>query len=498
MASYTYVDTPNANLVCCICRSPFVEPCTTRTCFHTFCYDCIAQAIAINSQCPIDRTPLSLHDLAPADPLIRNLVDEMVVQCPQQRLGCPHTCQRLFLPIHLSDSCQYVEVGCPTAKCTQSILKKNVLNHHCVETVAEGSSDEEPHTRGNKSDGLESDDEGTPQVHRALHSDSPSTSSEFLAAENALLRQRLSALENVVHALRSEMFSVKHALGPWYRPEVLPRYPMEEENDLPTTPSATETQSSNTVEGRNVEHLPEPPSSTLPPDPSDLASYFPSLEDATRDVSSRQRRSRAATDASRTQYPSTTTSPTTPYPATSNNGPSVGFGSRTIHGSHPHTSLGTVPSVSLPQGSALPTASQATVTIPTLDPTTSLADTLASLHASLVTLAGSLSALAVARSSESLRTAEEIRGMRAAMHGLRMQIHDMLTSRSYTPGQGLTGSSGGSADSDGPDTTPLGMGAPPWQAYLPRPYGQYPLYSHLYPPPPLGMAHPPPTNITKL
>ncbi|KAL1942397.1 hypothetical protein VTO73DRAFT_5999 [Trametes versicolor] len=63
MASYTYLDTPNANLVCCICR----------TCLHTFCYECISQAISINCHCPIDRTPLSLHDLAPADPVIRNV-----------------------------------------------------------------------------------------------------------------------------------------------------------------------------------------------------------------------------------------------------------------------------------------------------------------------------------------------------------------------------------------------------------------------------------------
>ena len=44
-----------------------------------------------------------------------------------------------------------------------------------------------------------------------------------------MLRLRLSALESVVHTLRSEMFAVKHALGPWYRPDVRPEVPPEEQ-----------------------------------------------------------------------------------------------------------------------------------------------------------------------------------------------------------------------------------------------------------------------------
>ena len=54
-------------------RCPFVDPCTTRTCCHTFCYECVARAIAISAHCPVDRCPLTVQDLGPADPLIRNV-----------------------------------------------------------------------------------------------------------------------------------------------------------------------------------------------------------------------------------------------------------------------------------------------------------------------------------------------------------------------------------------------------------------------------------------
>lgn len=126
MASYTYLDTPNPNLVrshsfvkyCSVLttsyspgllhmqvkeplirayiinlisfeRSPFVNPCTTRTCCHTFCYECIARAITISSQCPIDRCPLSIRDIGPADPVIRNVGSSRLVSDIRLRTSVP-------------------------------------------------------------------------------------------------------------------------------------------------------------------------------------------------------------------------------------------------------------------------------------------------------------------------------------------------------------------------------------------------------------------------
>ena len=75
--------------ICCICRldhrhygdvipdfdfrAPFNEPVTTRTCFHTFCQECILQALSVSNHCPIDRSPLLAELLGQADPIVRHV-----------------------------------------------------------------------------------------------------------------------------------------------------------------------------------------------------------------------------------------------------------------------------------------------------------------------------------------------------------------------------------------------------------------------------------------
>ncbi len=256
------------------------------------------------------------------------------------------------------------------------------------------------------------------------------------------MRLRLSALENVVHELRSEMYAVKHALGPWYRPDVQPQFHAYRQAEPPLATfevldgpisAAAEAQ------GQDPINLSETPPLTLPEDPSDIASYFPNPEESIWNAQSRPRRSRASTDATRIQHlpAQSPTSPTAPYPTVFPITPAVGYvpsGLAMMYGSSSYTTPGPVPALSYPQGTAIPTNSPTALSIPPLDPTTPLPDTLASLHSSLGTLAGALGALAAARGSESLRTTEEIRGMRAAMHGLRMQVCPRPTDiYKYTP-----------------------------------------------------------------
>ena len=238
------------------------------------------------------------------------------------------------------------------------------------------------------------------------------------------MRLRLSALENVVHSLRSEMFAVKHALGPWYRPEV--QYQLHQQGDPQHSPHVAPLQSpeySSPEDGATYPPIPVPDSIPSAPigDPADIASYFPPPDDqANTDVRTRPRRARVNTDT-RQPHSATSTSPnahTTLYTS--------------MPGAYPHGALytqsgayttpGLAPGASYASGSSLPTSTPATVSIPPLDPTTPLPDTLASLHSSLVTLAGALGALGAARGSESLRTTEELRGLRGAMHALRMQV----------------------------------------------------------------------------
>lgn len=233
-------------------RCPFVDPCTTRTCCHTFCYECVARAIAISAHCPVDRCPLTVQDLGPADPLIRNvrlaslichivahpsvqLVDELVVECPHKDAGCSHTCQRMLLPAHLKDSCKYVEVPCPEGKCSKGVLRKDIALHaHDRDALPQAepsvaasepqSSPADTAASDHSDDNLAAESTAVQRESSDVRPSGPSlrtdsASRQSLEDENARLRLRLSALEGVVNTLRFELQAVRRALGPWYRME---------------------------------------------------------------------------------------------------------------------------------------------------------------------------------------------------------------------------------------------------------------------------------------
>lgn len=477
MTSYTYVDTPNPNLVCCICRTPFLDPCTTRTCCHTFCYECIARAIAISRQCPIDRCPLSLLDLGPADPLIRNLVDEMVVECPQRPAGCTYTCQRLLLPAHISDSCEYVEVACSHKGCGKQVLRRDFTRHRHNDE----SKDEEPAASGH---GLEANHE-----QEATGSTSPSSTSNSvqledpLRVENALLKHRISALEGVVNILRHEMQAVKHALGPWYSEDdagfnsVAPGSGISRDGEYghrgdsqvtsPSRSALPEPSSQSPVQPSRLSHS-RAASATEGTETVDLASYFPPAEDEdvySPDFLRSATQHPAAGHPHRSHAPQVHLAgpnaaapaayvPPTPYNVTARPVP-------------PYTSPGLAPNLAL--------------AVPPLDPSQPLPATLADLHGMLVSLAGALGALGSARAQDALHTNEELRSVRAGMHGLRMQVHDIMTTRSAGSAQpsASVGANGSASIMEGAGVGATGMGGgPSWLAYGPRIIGP-PHFPHL-------------------
>ncbi|EGO25425.1 hypothetical protein SERLADRAFT_437174 [Serpula lacrymans var. lacrymans S7.9] len=98
MTTYTYTDTPNSNLVCCICHAPFTDPTTTKTCSHTFCHHCILEAVKHSPQCPVDRSPLSLQSLLPANPIVKHTnsssnvpTNPSAAHTPAKDSSSPHT-----------------------------------------------------------------------------------------------------------------------------------------------------------------------------------------------------------------------------------------------------------------------------------------------------------------------------------------------------------------------------------------------------------------------
>ncbi|KZT08395.1 uncharacterized protein LAESUDRAFT_65454 [Laetiporus sulphureus 93-53] len=478
---YSYVDSPNPNLVCCICRNPFFDPYTTRTCAHTFCLDCIARAIAISPQCPIDRCPLSMHDIAPADPVIRNLVDEILVECVNRSAGCPYTCQRQLLPMHVKDSCGFVELPCPVGQCDRSVLRKDLGSHSHDPSTPSSSTTIEPDAAASErklGPSHEADGEQSARSNAAPLPDG----SKSLATENAVLRLRLSALEGVVNVLHQELQAVQRALGPWYRSGGT-----EGQGAGAFQADGLRPNSENVVPSMAQERSPRSSSAPIQPishsisaNPDstagdDFASYFPPVEE--ENVYSLQiprsdsdnitlarpaRRDHSA--IAQGMQPPTTSNPQRIHP------PSYSF-------PHPPSFPSPYPYASTPTA-----FSPAAITVPPLDPTVPLPSTLASMHASLVSLAGALGSLASARAQDALYTGEELRGMRAGMHGLRMQLHDVMTAQVIrdpsSSASSVSGTSGNAVDGTVSGIANLGLGVggggpPPWTGYGPgpRPFG---------------------------
>ncbi|KAF8236532.1 hypothetical protein L208DRAFT_1421926 [Tricholoma matsutake] len=189
MSLYNYVDLPNPNLV---------YPTTTSTCVHTFCQDCILRAIEHSPQCPIDRSPLMRTHLVPANPIVRSLVEELMVECVHRAEGCMYTCQRQHLANHLLDLCPYRE-------------------SRSISTAEEQRSDESRTSPSISS--VQAIPRQSPPT--ALHLTSRSTADTRLAAlaeQNIILRQRVEGLEGTLHTFKREMVAIKRALGPWYQP----------------------------------------------------------------------------------------------------------------------------------------------------------------------------------------------------------------------------------------------------------------------------------------
>lgn len=449
MSAYSYVDNPNSNLTCCICRHPFVDPVTTTTCSHTFCYECILGALSHAPQCPVDRSPLTLKELGPADSIVRALVDELAVECMHSEEGCTHVCQRQLLPAHLREECAYSEVLCPESDCEERILKKDVNTHtedkHKGRTRDKASSEENHEGKSN------SERQSCPQSHNGclfstMEMDAMSdhiTSCPFygikefleisaarhasLLEQNVLLRHRIGALETSVQILRREMEAVRRALGPWFRAENSNHTAQTSYRPRSSTITRQDVASSSPIrEGSNQSELATTESMRDPSSGTDtLASYFlpqaagaPSQQMS--DATARHRRAMVS--------------------------PSLGHMNQGLHESYPmlghHPMRPPLMPHVAPQASTtwpIP-ASGDTVAIPQLlstiaplDLGNSLEGTLTGLRDSVLTLAAGVDSLGrrseIAVTNESLRFGEETMSLRASIHGLRMQVHAMMMER---------------------------------------------------------------------
>ncbi|EOO00004.1 putative ubiquitin fusion degradation protein [Phaeoacremonium minimum UCRPA7] len=118
-----YVGTVDENLLCPICKTPFLNPHTTKACGHTFCKDCLGHALELRSACPICRTNFSQRHTVevPCPRIVHAQLDKLEVKCPNRL--CKWKGIRSLVEHHIRQQCEYTLVACPDRECSKKIIR---------------------------------------------------------------------------------------------------------------------------------------------------------------------------------------------------------------------------------------------------------------------------------------------------------------------------------------------------------------------------------------
>lgn len=115
---YDYHQTVDEDLICHICLQPLVNPIDTK-CGHTYCSRCLKNYLKLQTQCPVDRQPLTVSDCQKSSLLVRRLLDKLLVVCPNVDY-CEEVLPRSELESHLAHRCRGAitkciksSLGCP-------------------------------------------------------------------------------------------------------------------------------------------------------------------------------------------------------------------------------------------------------------------------------------------------------------------------------------------------------------------------------------------------
>lgn len=390
----------------------------------------------------MDRSPLSLSDLGPANPIIRSLVDELLVACVHRIEGCTYTSQRQLLATHLKDECSHSQVVCMHKDC-EEMLKRSELPRHIQETHQNASEEEETSPTTQKST-PDNDDKTSNECPHSIYGcpyDGPLASTDhlltcpyetikdffpantarlsLLTEQNLLMRHRMESLEGTVQSLRRDMAAVRHALGPWFRLDSPSEPPLQNQFASSSSSSA---RAVGHGEGFTERLEAREYASSIDP----LAFYFPEASQVRRSGH------RASTSVGGVNGHVGLPGPTI--------GHQVGFqmaGPGSEQFGHP--------------------PGLRTTAVAPLDLGTTLEGTLKGLRESVVNVAAGMDSLGrrseIALTNESLRLGEEVVSLRGNVHGLRMQVHAMMMDRNAQfTGRG----SGGDNNEDG-----LGWMIPP-------------------------------------
>ncbi|KAG8999119.1 hypothetical protein FRB90_012146 [Tulasnella sp. 427] len=391
-AHYTYVDQVNGNLVCCICRNPFIDPVSTTTCSHTFCSECIASALMVSQQCPVDRSPLTSAQLHPAATIVRNLVDELIVESAttsksnalKRGVSTP-CCEKT-----LENTLHAASIASWNAK---PAVETHVLSGHHLQLCPYEAI------------------KGFFAIHSARQRD--------LELENADLRRRLEDTERTVRSHQRDLDRAKVKLGAWFQP-MGPETPGVSNTSgeattglLAASPNSTSSSAGTPTRPELRRRISVPFNPAVFDDTSDSVSSLQTRRSTVSSGAAPERHSSESVSSDgRTSfddpYAGFTASNPMAHPILTGTG---GAGPSTFYRAHSSNSNPVAP----------------------LNLSGSLEGTLASLRSSIVSLSQSLESLErkqdIMLTTETLRMHEDVGSLRAIVHGLRMQVHNIMMDR---------------------------------------------------------------------
>ncbi|KAK3113235.1 hypothetical protein LTR53_009659, partial [Teratosphaeriaceae sp. CCFEE 6253] len=127
-----YVTPYDDNLMCPICRCPFVDPVVLTECDHCFCRDCIRQTWTSSytphgprGDCPSCRTPAKLGPRSATSRVLVNILDDLLVRCPKSEDGCAAEVKRGEVQDHVGIYCPYARQECSSEDCELPVRRKD-------------------------------------------------------------------------------------------------------------------------------------------------------------------------------------------------------------------------------------------------------------------------------------------------------------------------------------------------------------------------------------
>ncbi|KAI1282084.1 E3 ubiquitin-protein ligase NRDP1 [Halotydeus destructor] len=131
-------------LKCPICCFVLQDAVQAPDCEHTFCSECIHEWLSRQTNCPVDRQPLTRADLKPAPRVLRNFLAKLDIKCDFNAGGCQAVVKLELIQAHC-DSCDfnpYKPVICEKG-CGLVLLRNQVDEHNCLSDLREHVSNQD-------------------------------------------------------------------------------------------------------------------------------------------------------------------------------------------------------------------------------------------------------------------------------------------------------------------------------------------------------------------